>query len=294
MKRISRLRTYLILTIFTGGLLYACGAPTPARPLFIYDSGGLDKLSAEQQGKLVEESGFAGLVIEVESNADLKNLPLQLAFSMPPHSTKTLAVTVRFDFIDLDKEVATYQKVVQAIAHRDVFLWVIVGNKNPDATMQDAEDALAQLVDYASQHGVRTAIYPHSYCLINSAEEALPLVKKLNKPDLSIVIHLCHEMRAGNTHRLREVMQAVAPYVSAMTLSGSDTEIDWTSRKTMTRSTIKPLDRGNFDWAEFIADAERAGIHVPVAFINFKISDDPSDYLPRSLAAWRRESSSQY
>lgn len=220
MKRISRLSSYLILTVFIGGWLHAEEAPAQARPLYIYDAGGLEKLSAEEQGKLVEESGFAGLVIEVESDADLENLPLQLATGRPPYSTRTLAVTVRFDFIDLEKEVATYREVVEAIAHQDIFLWVIVGNKNKEATMKDAEDVLIDLVDYASEHGVRTAIYPHSYCLINSAEEALPLVKKLNKPDLSIVIHLCHEMRAGNTHRLREVLQVAAPYVSAMTLSG--------------------------------------------------------------------------
>jgi len=294
MKRISLLRTYLILTVFTGGLLHAYGTPTPARPLYIYDAGGLEKLSAEQQGKLVEESGFAGMVIEVESDADLEYLPRQLAVGRPPYSTRTLAVTVRFDFLDLEKEIAASREVIRAIAHQDIFLWVIVGNKNKEATMQDAEEVLSDLVDYASQHGVRPAIYPHSYCLINSAEEALPLVKKLDKPDLSIVIHLCHEMRAGNTHRLREVLQVAAPYVSAMTLSGCDTEIDWTSRRTMTYSTIKPLDRGNFDWAEFLADADRAGIDVPIAFINFLMPEDPSDYLPRSMATWRNKTSSQH
>ncbi len=152
--------------------------------------------------------------------------------------------------------------------------------------MADAEQVVGELVDYASEHGVRTAIYPHSYCLINSAEEALPLIEKLNRPDLSMVIHLCHEMRAGNTHRLKDVFAAVAPHVSAMTLSGSDNTIDRTSRRTMTHDTIKPLDHGNFDWAEFVADAESAGIHVPTTFINFKILEAPIDYLPRLMAEW--------
>ena len=74
------------------------------------------------------------MVVEIESDADLENLELQLATGRPPYSTKTLAVTVRFDFVDLDKEVATYEKVIREIAHQDIFLWVIVGNKNKDAT----------------------------------------------------------------------------------------------------------------------------------------------------------------
>lgn len=274
-------------------MLRAENAPDTPRPLYIYDAGGLEMMSAEDQGKLVEVSGFAGMVFEVESDADLVNLPRQLATGRPPYTTKTMAVTVRFDFVDFAKEMATSQKVIRAIADQGIDLWVIIGNKNKAATIADAENMLVQLVDYASEHGVLTAIYPHSYCLINSAEEALPLVEKLNLPDLSMVIHLCHEMRAGNTERLREVFQAVAPHVSAMTLSGCDDTIDWTSRKTMTHDTIKPLDLGNFDWAEYVADAERAGIHVPITFINFKIPDAPSDYLPRSIAVWNQRINGQ-
>ena len=287
-RRASQLGTCFILLFLTGGLWAAGETPVSPRPLYIYDAGGLEELSAEQQGKLVGESGFAGMVLEVESDADLENLSQQLIYGRAPYSTRTMAVTVRFDFVDLDQEMAVCQEVVRAIAHQDIIMWVIVGNKNKAATMEDAELAVGNLVDYASKNGVRTAIYPHSYCLINSAEEALPFVKKLNRPDLSMVIHLCHEMRAGNTQRLNEVMRAVAPYVSGMTLSGADNEIDWASRKTMTDSTIKPLDRGNFDWAKFVADADRAGINVPIAFINFKIPDAPSDYLPRSIAAWHK------
>jgi len=285
MNEHSRFKTWLIVAAFVAASQNAYG--DAGQPLYIYDSGGLHEMSFEQQAKLVEESGFAGLLIEVESDEDLKNLPLQLAYGRPPHSTRTVAVTVRFDFVDIDKEVAASREAVRAIAHQDIDLWVIVGNKNKDATMEDAEDAVGTLVDYASQHGVRTAIYPHSYCLINSIEEALPLVEKLNKPDLSIVMHLTHEMRAGNTYRMREVMQLSAPHINAITISGADTEIDWASRATMQNSTIKSLDRGNFDWTEFMDDAKSFGIDVPVTFINVLIADAPSDYLPRSMAAWR-------
>jgi len=285
MKQKSMFKTWLTLAVFYAASQNAYGGSE--QPLYIYDSGGLHEMSLEQQAKLVEESGFAGILIEVESDEDLKNLPAQLAFGRPPHSLRTPAVTVRFDFVDLEKEVAETREVVRAIAHQDIDLWVIVGNKNKAATMDDAEGAVGDLVDYASQHGVRTAIYPHSYCLINSIEEALPLVEKLNKPDLSIVMHLTHEMRAGNTNRMREVMQLSAPHISAITISGADTEIDFTTRVTMQNSTIKPLDRGDFDWTEFLDDAKSFGIDVPVTFINVLIADAPSDYLPRSMAAWR-------
>jgi hypothetical protein len=61
----------------------------------------------------------------------------------------------------------------------------------------------------------------------------------------------------------------------------------------MQRSTIKSLDRGDFDWAGFMDESKAIGIDVPVTFINVLIQDPPSDYLPRSMAAWRRYTDSQ-
>jgi hypothetical protein len=57
------------------------------------------------------------------------------------------------------------------------------------------------------------------------------------------------------------LLPTAAPYSIALTLSGTDREIDWTSQRTMTVSTIKPLDQGDCNWADFLAEAEREGGH---------------------------------
>ncbi len=286
--------------LILGMVLFVLGAATlPAaeesaapRPLYVYNFGGLETLSPEEQVAAATEAGFAGLVLDVNKPAALANLPRHLAASQPPHLKKILAVFVRIDFADPAADTARYQEVVRQIAGQDIPLWIILGNKKPTITQPEAEAALVAAVTFAGKHGVRTALYPHSHCFISSAEQALPYVRKLNRPDFTVLLNLCHEMRAGNANRLADVVEACAPHISAVIISGADATVDMTSPRAMDRSTLRPLDQGAFDWANLIRLCDAAGVRVPVAFINFKINtnygEDYRDYLPRSIAAWRK------
>ena len=282
---------FVSLVLCAGLSVQAQAAPVSAtlRPLYVYNFGGLENLTPEQQCNLVAEAGYAGLVLKIETQSDLDNLPLFLANSIKPNGPKILAVFVRFGFTDPAEDLALSRKVVELIAGQDIALWLILDNKKkPDVTAAEAEDALTAAVSFASSRGVRSALYPHSRCLVSSAEEALPFVEKIHRPDFGLVLNLCHELRAHNGYRLREVIQKVAPSVSAIVISGADAEVDFSSPKKMDQSTVQPLDHSAFDWAGFLAAADAAGIRAPVAFINFKITSSPREYLTRSLAAWRR------
>jgi sugar phosphate isomerase/epimerase len=271
------------------GRTQAAAAAVSPRPLYVYNFGGLETLTPEQQCNLVTETGYAGLVLKIETPADLDNLPLFLASSIKPNGPKILAVFVRFGFTNPAEDLARSRKVVELIAGQDIALWLILDNKKkPAVTAAEAEDALTGAVSFASSRGVRSALYPHSRCLVSSAEEALPFVEKIHRPDFGLVLNLCHELRAHNGDRLREVIQKVAPSVSAIVISGADAEVDFSSPKSMDQSTVQPLDHSAFDWAGFLAAADAAGIRAPVAFINFKITPSPREYLARSLAAWRQ------
>lgn len=262
------------------------------RPLYVYNFGGLETLTPEQQCNLVTETGYAGLVLKIETPSDLNNLPLFLASSIKPNGPKILAVFVRFGFSDSAEDLARSRKVVELIAGHDIALWLILDNKKkPDVTAAEAEDALTAAVSFASSRGVRSALYPHSRCLVSSAEEALPFVEKIHRPDFGLVLNLCHELRAHNGARLPEVIQKVATHVSAIVISGADAEVNFSTPHTMDQTTVQPLDTSAFDWAGFLAAADAAGIRAPVAFINFKITSPPQAYLTRSLAAWLRQTS---
>ncbi|MEO6243984.1 MAG: TIM barrel protein [Opitutaceae bacterium] len=282
----------LSLHFLSASLLPAAEAAIATRPLYVYNFGGLETLTAEQQCAAATDAGFAGLVLDVNNPTGMANLPRHLTYCTPPHHTKILAVFARIDFANPAADTARYQEVVKQIAGRDIPLWIILGNKKPDITRPEAEAALFAALEFAGKHGVRSALYPHSNCFVSSAEGALPYVKKINRPDFTLLLNLCHEMRAGHGERLAEVVKACAAHVSAIIISGADAKVDMTSPRTMDRSTLQSLDRGAFDWASLVRLADTAGIRAPVAFINFKINqnfgEDYRNYLPRSLAAWRK------
>lgn len=291
-RELAGLALGMALVVLGGAALPAAEESAASRPLYVYNFGGLETLSPEEQLAAATEAGFAGLVLDVNKPAALANLPRHLAASGPPHLKKIMAVFVRIDFADPAADTARYEEVVRQISGQNIPLWIILGNKKPNITEPEAEAALATAVAFAGKHGVHTALYPHSNCFVSSAEQALPYVRKLNRPDFTLLLNLCHEMRAGNGNRLADVVNVCAPHISAVIISGADATVDMTSARTMDRSTLRPLDQGAFDWANLIRLCDAAGVRVPVAFINFKINtnygEDYRDYLPRSIAAWRK------
>lgn len=278
----------LNVTLAAAVLLAPVAASGEARPLYVYDFGGLEKIPPAQRVDLVAGLGYAGLVLSIEDQASLKNLPIHLARCADPAGPRILAVFLRYDFIDVAKDVALREAVVRQIAGRNIALWLILGNRRPGITAEEAETALTAAARDAAEHQVPLALYPHSRCFVTSAEEAVAMVTRIDRPEVSVVLHLCHELRARNGARLAEVVRNVGARVSAISISGAAAEVDFTNARTMDRTTLLPLDEGAFDWPGFIATADAAGLRVPVAFINFKIPAPVSDYLPRSLAAWRR------
>jgi sugar phosphate isomerase/epimerase len=271
------------------GIAAATAAP---RPLYVYDFGGLEKLPPEERVDLAASAGYAGLVLSGASASDIENLPRHLARCSTPGGPRILAVFVRYSFIDTATDISRRETVVRQIAGRDIALWIILDNKRPGITTAEAEAALTAAARDAAEHHVPIALYPHSRCFVSSAEEALTIITQIDRPELSIVLHLCHERRAHNDGRLAEVVRKVGSRVSAISISGGAAEVDFTTPGTMDRTTIRPLDESAFDWAGFIAMTDAAGLRVPVAFINFKIPAPVTDYLPRSLAAWRRATGS--
>lgn len=273
-------------------VLAPAGAAAAGRPLYVYNFGGLEKMPPDERVALVDRTGYAGLVLGIERPADLAELPALLARCASPSGPRILAVFIRHDFIDPEKEIARRKAVVRLIAGHDIALWVILGNRRPGITAEEAGAALLATAQDARAHGVPVALYPHSSCFVSSAEDALAFLEDLACPEVSIVLHLCHELRARNGARLAEVVRNVGSRVSAISISGAATEVDFSTPRTRDHTTIQPLHESAFDWAAFVAAVDAAGLQVPVSFITFKIAAPPEDYLPRSLAAWRRATGS--
>jgi sugar phosphate isomerase/epimerase len=145
---------------------------------------------------------------------------------------------------------------------------------------------MKEVVEYAKAKKLKVILYPHSKCYLASAEDALPFVQKINDPNLKLAVHLCHEIRAGNGSRIDEVFEHFKSYIGAVTVAGTDSVADFSKPALMDKSTIKPIGQGNFSIANFIEPLRKSGYKGMVGFLNFKIEDNPEEYLRSSMSAW--------
>lgn len=255
---------------------------------FVYNFGGLEKYSPEEQVGLVSNIGYNGMAIYATTAEDVEKIPRFIYASARKKNFKIYAVFVRYNFQDSEIDRNRWKDVIKKIEGKGINLWFIFGEKRTGVTDLNIETVLKEVVDTASLHGVPVTLYPHSLCYIASAEQALPFVKKMNNPNLKLAVHLCHEIRAGNGARISDVIKKVKGYISFATLSGTDSTADFSSLYRMDTTTIKPLDRGNYDVKKFLRALKSVHYNGPIGFINFKINEEPKDYLSRSLVAWNK------
>jgi sugar phosphate isomerase/epimerase len=260
----------------------------PVRPLYVYNFGRLTEQTPSNQVALIRDLGYAGFVISAEgSRAAMLDGYLQ-AVGDSEGETRIVSVFVRYNFKDEAEDRQRWLTVLDQITGRGIDLWFIFGRPVEGVTDAEVERVLGEVADAALERDVDVVLYPHSTCYIESAEEALPFVRRLDRPNLGLAVHLYHELRAGNGARIEEVVTRTSPYLKAVTLAGADSVVDRTSPRAMNKSTIKPLDQGDYDLRPLIRALDAVGYEGPVGLMNFKIEAEPSDYLARSIEAWRR------
>jgi sugar phosphate isomerase/epimerase len=165
-------------------------------------------------------------------------------------------------------------------------LWVAVSGQTNE--MDAVIDLLARSADQCAQFGVDLVLYPHFGHPYDTLENTLPLLKKLNRPNVKVSIHLCHEMKAGNENRFDEIVAKAAPYLALASINGAelgdavrrDKPADW-------RKAIMPLDEGALDVKPFLRALAKNGYHGPVLLHTFGLKTKPEDHLARSIKKWR-------
>jgi len=261
--------------------------PKRSIPIAAYNFGSLGKLSPEAQIDLLKKTGYDGIILSCETREDFQNLDRYIEKTKQTKVFKVVAVFERFNFNDSTSRQERWRQVVDKIAGNGTQLWIIFGKKVDGITDGFLEAKLSEMVSYSEQKGVPVVLYPHSKCYIASAEEALPFVKKIGHPNLTLAVHLCHEIRAGNGSRMDQVFEQVKDHIGAVTLAGTDSVADYTNPKLMDSSTIKPLGQGNYHLDRFVGPLIKSGYMGTVGFINFKIEEEPNYYLGSSLKIWK-------
>ncbi len=248
-----------------------------ANPFFAFDNG-LGKKSPVEQAALLKELGYDGIGYTGAGNFAAR----KKAFD--EQGLKIFNLYVQ-SFVDNPNAYeAGLKEALPLLKGSGVDLWLTLQGKAPDDTA--AVRVVREIADLAAASGVRVALYPHSGFFVQTAEEALRIVKQVDRPNVGLTINLCHELMAGHADRMDAIVKACAPHLFYVSINGADRKGTW-------RELIRPLDEGNFDVPAFLKSLDAAGYKGPVGLQCYQVPGAPEEHLKRSINQWKKIRSPQ-
>ncbi|MBI5835196.1 MAG: sugar phosphate isomerase/epimerase [Armatimonadetes bacterium] len=280
-------RTFWAVSILTA-LSAAMAADPPAPPTSPFGSFNFtfDQRPAAEQVALLSRLGYQGMACSGLS-ADL----LRSFAEVPQVASGEFRVWAALWWVGPEQrqvDAAWLDDVLAGLHRLGASLWVVV-----DGTAAERPAAvtfLRAVADRAKPAGVPLVLYPHQGCTFDDAESALEVWQAMERPEVRLSIHLCHELKAGNENRLDEVVAKVAPLLTLASVSGASAELMHTGGW---ETAIMPLDRGTFDVRPFLKALAAHGYRGPMVLHTYGIMDPPEDHLARSMARWKALNSVQ-
>jgi len=274
-------------------LLAAAAGAQPSNEFFAMDTAMVKKLGTPLERSDVETLaalGYRGVAPIASDQAAWKHLTEKLIPLLDENKLKLYAVysSVRVDrgAIDIDPGI---QQNLAALKGRGPIVWLPVTSKDfkPSDPAGDtlAVTAVREVADAAARYGLSVSLYPHFGNLIERVEDAVRIAEKTGRENVGVTFNLCHWLRTDGPDSMARVLQLAMPRLSLVTINGADRHgKDWAQ-------LIQPLDRGDFDIGELLAELKRLGYRGPIGLQGYDVANhlgiDPGENLRRSMAAWR-------
>ncbi len=245
-----------------------------ANPFGVFDFNLRGATPAEQIHSL-DGIGFDGLTMLLNSPKDLERLD---AYQKAKPDLKLIAALLHLQ-ADKPLPMEHLRLATHKAAAMSAKLWLIVGGTKGDE--EKILSVINQVADLAADLKVGVSLYPHDATAIETGEEALLYLKKSGRKNLTISLHQCHELRAGNIDRLDAVAKALGPHLDLVTICGSD-------RKTNDNSTdwsdaIKPLGEGDFDPKILLRVLRNNHFQGPIILHTFGLMKKPDSHYRSSF-----------
>ena len=268
-------------------LALAATATAGPNPFFVFDNGlkdpGLTNIAAQLD--LVKSAGFDGLSWRTDSPERVKQV-------LDGAKQRGLKLFVIYANLDLQDGQLVYDtrldEIIALCKGTDVMIWPNLTSKQFTNSAPAGDDiavaGLRKLADLCAANGLRIAIYPHVNMWIHRHEDALRVVKKVNRPNVGLTFNLCHALLDGAEARVPAIIEATAPHIFVATINGADSGAP---AKDMAR-LIQPLNRGTYDVAAVVKKLRAVGFTGPIGLQCYNIKGDPKELMPASVEAWRK------
>jgi sugar phosphate isomerase/epimerase len=262
--------------------------PGVTNPFFAFDNGtGYGRVSPQDQAAILKKNGYAGIgytgsqriseMLKALDARGLKMFSIYVEVCLTPEPGKPA-----YD--------PALKDAIEQLKGRGTQIWLpISGGKPSSADLDDRAAAIVRkIADRADKSGLQVAIYPHMGNYIERVEDAVRLVKKVDRKNVGLAFNLCHFLRTDNEKNLERRLKEVKPHLFAVNINGSD--VGDTNQMGWDR-LIQTLDRGAFDVARVLKSLKQLDYKGAIGLQCYGIPGDIRENLRRSMKAWRNLSS---
>lgn len=255
--------------------------PAGPLPFFAMDTATKDAThqTAKEQVEMVRELGYAG--IGCTAGEELAEMAKELDKNGLRLFTVYLGINIDSDQPKYGPEL---KETIEVLRGRNSMLWLFVRSRKlkPSDPAGDprAVEILREVADMAAEANVRVALYPHTGFWIEKVEDAVRVVKQVNRKNVAVTFNLCHWLKVDDEKNAESLIKSATPHLFVVTINGADSSgKDW-------KTLIQTLDRGTFDMRGFLKTLRNTGYTGPIGFQGYGIGGDAYDNLKRTMNAW--------
>lgn len=279
--RLSKQAATSILLTLTLAIGSSAGDQNPFFPL---DNGvGRGQWTPAQQAQTVKELGYDGIGYNYTKPADIDTWLTEL------HSRKLKLFSLYIaSYPDkADPYSPGMREAISKLRGTETVIWLTLQKPKAKGDYdQQSVKIVNETADLAKEAGLKVVLYGHKNFYVETAEDALRIADKVNRPDVGVTVNLCHELMSGNGDRLTEIISKVAPRLMMVTINGAD-------KDGKPDGYIQTLDRGSFDVSAVLKKLQSVGYKGPVGLQCYSITGDIRENLTRSMAAWKKLTAQQ-
>ncbi|MCX6873943.1 MAG: sugar phosphate isomerase/epimerase [Verrucomicrobia bacterium] len=262
-------------------------AQAAPNPFFVFDNGLRgDKLTTiDAQLDLVKSVGFAGLSWRTDAPERVKQV-------LEGSRQRGLKLFVCYANLDLKDGKCVYdprlKEIIALCKGTDTIIWPNLTSKQFKPSDPAGDDiavaGVRELADLCADNGLRVAIYPHVGMWVHRLEDALRLVKKVDRKNVGVSFNLCHALLDGAEDRVPALLDECAPYLLLVTLNGADSH----PAAVAMPNAIQPLDKGTYDLPALLKKLKAIGFKGPIGLQCYNIKGDSEELLTGSMGAWKK------
>ena len=198
-------RTILIISVL---FIHFISFGQQGKSLFVFDFE-LDKIPIPERTSMLVDLGYAGVTFAMKNEGQKEKYKEYMA--TPEAKAGKFSIPVVYFPYHFKNDSVKEDKLWQASLATSSLkaMWVILVDIGKAATPEQGRELLGRMADQAEKLGKDIVIYPYDNTLIESVEEAIPYIQDLNRSNIYLSMHSCHEMRAGNGGRMLEVSDSL-------------------------------------------------------------------------------------